>query len=153
MPDFVWIVLLLIVVAVTALLVWQRVLNAPRLVHLSLPPYEIPDVIIVGGVVVENRGRSIAPNVKISVEFDQESYSKIHHLDVQTTEGYVVRGGGEQHSFVTLRVKEMSPHSKVVVYWAASHSVQPRISVSSYQPTGESWMDKARALFAPSKPA
>lgn len=153
MSEIAWIVLLIIVAAVAALLIWQRVVNAPHLVHLSLPPYEIPDVIIVGGVVVENRGRSVAPNVKISVEFDHESYSKIHHLDVQTTEAYVVRGGGEQHNFATLRVKEMAPLSKVVVYWAASHLVQPRISVSSYQPTGESWKDKARALFVPGKSA
>ncbi|MBI4671840.1 MAG: hypothetical protein HY741_09275 [Chloroflexi bacterium] len=142
-----WLILILalVVIAIAAAVAfyyWQTRLNIPILKHTPLPPYEIPDVILVGGLVVENRGRQPAPNVKITIQFDPQAATMIHHLQVKGAENAILRSGGERHNFATVSLKSLRPHGALVIYWAAARAVQPQINVTSYQPTKETFLDK-----------
>lgn len=139
-----WLLLAIIVVAIAAAAYyyWQTRVNLPLLTYTPLPPYEIPDVILVGGVLVENRGRQPAPNLKIAIRFEGTNAPMIHHMQVQSAENAVLRSGGERHTFAEISARSLRPHGKIVVYWAAAQDVQPRIVVTSYQPTRESLLQK-----------
>lgn len=145
-----WLLLALVFVALGAfaLYYWQTRLNIPLLFYTPLPSYEIPDVILVGGVLIENRGRQPAPNVKISIQFDGDDAPMIHHMQVLSAETAVVRSGGELHTFANISARSLRPHGRIVVYWAAARDVQPRVSVTSYQPASGSFLDR----FLPNKP-
>ena len=106
---------------------------APELTYIILPPYEIPDLIVMGGVVVENRGSAPTHNVKIVLEFDDADMSKIRHLQVLSNVEYILRGGGELQSFATLRVRRLEPGQRVVIYFSGPNRVQPRVTVTNYE--------------------
>ncbi len=106
---------------------------APDLTHLILPPYEIPDLIVMGGIVVENRGSAPAHNVKIVLEFDDADTSKIRHLQVASDVEYILRGGGELQSFATLRVRQLLPGQRIVIYFSGPNRVLPRVNVTNYE--------------------
>jgi len=142
MLPWLLLVLLLIAIVVAGIYIWKTRLDVANLSHTSLPTYEIPDVILVGGVLVENRGRQPAPNVKITIQFDGESAPMIHHMQVHSAENAVLRSGGERHTFATISARSLRPRGKIVVYWAAAQDVQPQISVTSYQPTQDSFLNK-----------
>ncbi|MFQ6015533.1 MAG: hypothetical protein ACE5NP_08830 [Anaerolineae bacterium] len=114
-------------------LLWERFQGVPDLQYILLPPYEIPDLIVVSGLIVENRGQKPANNIKISIEYDDPSLNKIHHMEIISDEEYILRGGGEQYSFATLRLRQMKPGSKVIVYFASSRPLTPRVSVTSFE--------------------
>lgn len=139
-----WLILALVLVALAAgaYYYYQTRQNIPQLTYTPLPPYEIPDVILVSGLLVENRGRQPAPNVKITIQFEGESAAMIHHMHVASTENAVLRSGGERHTFANISAKSLRPRGKIVVYWAAAQNVQPQITVTSYQPTQESLFQK-----------
>jgi len=142
-----WLLFLLALVAMIAAVgygyyYWQTRLNIPILKHTHLPPYEVPDVILVGGVVVENRGRQPAPNVKITIQFDPQAATMIHHLEVKSAENAILRSGGERHNFATVSLKSLRPHGALVIYWAAARDIQPEINVTSYQPSRETFLNK-----------
>ncbi len=137
MGNLIWIFLILIAAALAGLIYWQREIHVPRLVHTPLPPYDIPDVILVGGVMIENRGHVTAPNVKIEIQYGQGDSIRIQHMHIASDEPYIMRSGGEQHSFATLRLRQLGPGKKVVVYWAAGQEFQPRVNVTSFQPTSQ----------------
>lgn len=139
-----WLILAMILIAITvgAYYYWQTRQNIPQLTYTLLPPYEIPDVILVGGVLIENRGRQPAPNIKIMIQFDGESAPMIHHMHVASAENAVLRSGGERHTFANISAKALRPRGKIVVYWAAAQNVQPQITVTSYQPTEDSLLQK-----------
>ncbi len=126
--------LFLIAAALALALLWQRKINIPRLVYTPLPPYDVPEVILVGGLVVENRGRAAAPNVKIEVHYDRLDSAKIQHMHVESDEPYILRGGGEQFNFATIRLRALPPGKKLFVYWTAGQQFQPRIRVTSFKP-------------------
>lgn len=108
------------------------VLGQPDLRCVVLPPYDIPGIAVVGGVVVENVGRGVARNVKIDMQFPPESANIMHHVQVVSDDPYILRGGGERHSFVTLRLREMHPGSTVVVYFSSHAVVMPQVKVSHF---------------------
>ncbi len=137
MNNLIWIVLVLIAVVLVGILYWQREINVPRLVYTPLPPYDVPDVILVGGVLIENRGRATAPNVKVEIQYGQGDSVRIQHMHIASEEPYIVRSGGEQHSFANIRLRQLGPGKKVVVYWSAGQEFQPSVSVTSFQPTGK----------------
>lgn len=139
-----WLLLaiILIALAAAALYYWQTRLNIPQLIYTPLPSYEIPDVILVGGVLVENRGRQPAPNIKIAIQFEGKDAPMIHHMKVQSAENAVIRSGGERHTFANISARSLRPHGKIVVYWAAAQDVQPQISVTSYEPNQASFLQK-----------
>lgn len=107
--------------------------SVPELVQTILPPYEVPDLIVMGGVVIENRGRAPANNVKIVLEYDDVSAEKIRHLQVISDAEYILRGGGEQQSFATLRLRQLGAGQKVIIYFSGPNRVQPRVQVTHYE--------------------
>lgn len=105
----------------------------PHLVHLILPPYEIPELIVMSGLVIENRGTAPANNVKIVLEYEDVTTERIRHLQVVSDEEYILRGGGEQQSFATLRLKRLGAGQRVFVYFSGPTRIQPRVSVTHYE--------------------
>ncbi len=97
-----------------------------------LPPYEIPGVIVVSGLLVENRSDKPLNNIRIHIEYDDPTASRIHHIKIFSDDEYILRGGGETHSFATLRLRQMRAEGKVAVYFAASQAINPRVSVTSW---------------------
>jgi hypothetical protein len=106
---------------------------APELTYLILPPYEIPDLIVMGAVIVENRGSAPAHNVKIVLEFESADTGKIRHLQVLSDVEYILRGGGELQSFATLRVRQLGRGQRVVIYFSGPNRVQPHVTVTNYE--------------------
>ncbi len=137
MGNLIWIFIILVAAALAIVLYWQREINVPRLASTSLPPYDIPDVSLVGGVMIENRGRATAPNVKIEIQYGQGDSVRIQHMHIASDEPYIMRSGGEQHSFANIRLRQLGPGKKVVVYWSAGQEFQPSVSVTSFQPAGK----------------
>ncbi len=113
----------------------QRATPAPDLQYLILPPYEIPELIVIGGVVVENRGSAPANNVKVALEYDETDATRIHYLHVVSEVDYILRGGGESHTFATLRVRKLDAGKRLVIYFSGSHPIQPRVIVTNYEGT------------------
>lgn len=111
----------------------QNMVAGPHLVQTILPPYEVPELIVMGGVVIENRGRGAANNVKIVLEYDDASTAKIRHLQVLSDAEYILRGGGEEHSFATLRLRQIGPGQRVVIYFSGPTRIQPNVSVTHYE--------------------
>lgn len=105
----------------------------PELTYIILPPYEIPDLIVIGGVVVENRGTAPAHNVKIVLEFPDTDVTKIRHLRVLSDVEYILRGGGELQSFATLRIRRLPPGQRIVIYFSGPTRVLPRVTATHYE--------------------
>lgn len=111
----------------------QRNLLTPELTYSILPSYEIPDLIVIGGVVVENRGAAPAHNVKIALEFPDADTTKIRHLQVHSDVEYILRGGGELQSFATLRLRRLAAGQRVVIYFSSPSRVLPRVTATHYE--------------------
>lgn len=111
----------------------KRAHHTPDLQYLVLPPYEIPELIVIGGVIVENRGNAPANNVKIALEYAETDATRIHHLNVVSDVAYILRGGGESHTFATLRVRQLEPGKRLVIYFSGSQAIQPRVVVTNYE--------------------
>lgn len=139
-----WLILAIVLVAlaVAAYYYWQTRLNIPNLTYTQLPYYDVPDVILISCLIVENRGRQSAPNIKISIQFEGDSATMIHHMKVFSAENAVVRSGGERYTFANISAHSLRPRGKIVVYWAAAQEIQPRIQVTSYQPTSDTFLQK-----------
>ncbi|HEX7586694.1 MAG TPA: hypothetical protein VF478_00100 [Anaerolineae bacterium] len=105
----------------------------PDLVHIVLPPYEVPDLIVMGGVVVENRGNASANNVKIVLEYDGATVEMIRHLQVISDAEHILLAGGEQRSFATIRVRQLNSGQRLVIYFSGPDRVQPRVKVTHYE--------------------
>lgn len=112
---------------------WIKPAPESDLRYTILPPYEIPQLIVVTGLIVENRGASPAHNVSIHISYDSTSVATIHHMQVMSDQDYILRSGGEQHPFATIRLREMRPGGKVFVYMATADTVLPQVRVSSYE--------------------
>jgi len=112
---------------------WHKPHAESALRYTLLPPYEIPSIIVIAGLIVENCGDRPAHNVSVTIRYPEESESMIHHMQVVSETEYVLRGGGEQHRFAQIRLREMAPDSKLFVYMATSHPILPEVRVSSYE--------------------
>ena len=107
----------------------RRRARVSRLVYMVLPPYEVPELIVTGGVVVENRGNAPAQNVKISLAYPDATAYKIRHLQVLSDVEYVQQSGGESESFVTLTAKQIDPDQKLIIYFSGPNQLFPRVTV------------------------
>ncbi len=105
----------------------------PDLVHFVLPPYEVPDLIVVGGVVVENRGNAPANNVKIVLEYDGATPEMIRYLRVVSDVEYILLGGGDRRSFVTIRARQLGAGQRMVIYYSGLGRIQPQVKVTHYE--------------------
>jgi len=112
---------------------WLTGSGSPDLHYIILPPYEIPDIIVVEGVVVENRGRSPAYNVRISLEYDSPDEQLLHYLRVISDAPYIVRSGGDRQPFATIRLQQLGPQQHVIVYFSSHDMIMPQVTVSSYE--------------------
>jgi hypothetical protein len=106
---------------------------APNLSSWVLPPYEVPEIIVIGTVIVENRGNAPANNVKIVLEYEDAETSRIRHLQVESDAEYILRGGGERQSFATLRLRQLHAGQRVVIYFSGPNRIQPRVQVTHYE--------------------
>jgi len=107
--------------------------RVPDLKSIILPPYEIPDLIVIGGVIVENRGDAPANNVKIVLEYADTNSDRIRNLQVVSDAEYIMLGGGEQQSFATLRVRRLGAGQRMVIYFSGPSRIQPRVRVTHYE--------------------
>jgi len=105
----------------------------PDLVHIVLPPYEVPDLIVTGGVVVENRGHASVNNVKIVLEYESATPEMIRHLKVVSDVEYILLGGGDQHTFATIRARQLGVGQRIVIYFSGPGRVQPQVKVTHYE--------------------
>ncbi|NOZ05334.1 MAG: hypothetical protein GXP41_03130 [Chloroflexi bacterium] len=112
---------------------WLTGSGSPDLHYFILPPYEIPDIIVMEGVVVENRGQAPAYNVRITLEYDQPVDRLLHHLRVISEAPYIVRSGGDKQPSATIRLQQLSSHQRVIVYFSSHDQIAPRVKVSSYE--------------------
>lgn len=102
--------------------------SVPRLVYMVLPPYEVPELIVTGGVLVENRGTAPAERVNISLAYPDAAAYKIRHLQILSDVEYV-QSGGESESFVALTVKQLNPNQKLIIYFSGPNRLFPRVTV------------------------
>ncbi len=149
MENLLWAILVLVVVVIALALFfyWQRQLNVPKVTHVVFPPYDVPDVILVGGLLVENRGRASATNVKIDIQYEQAETARIHHMAVTSDDPYILRGGGEQYNYAAIRLREMRPRKRLFIFWAAGEQFQPRISVTHAPPPENPLLAGPRSLL------
>ncbi len=147
MENLYWLVPVIAILALALFFIWQRELNVPRISYVVFPPYDVPDVILVGGLLVENRGRATATNVKIEIQYEQSDAARIHHMHVTSDDPYVLRGGGEQYNFAHIRLRELRPRKRLFVFWAAGEQFQPRISVTSVQPPEKQRLPDPREVW------
>lgn len=96
---------------------------------LSLPPYDIPGMAVVSGLLVENGGSEAAEFVHISLDFEGEQY--ITHMQVISDDTYTMEGGTPRDSYVTLHLPRLRAGGKVIVYVAGHSDESPKIAVHS----------------------
>lgn len=111
----------------------RRLLGQPDLHWVVLPPYELPGLAVIGGVLVQNLGRVPAHNVKIDLSFPRGAQDIMREVQVHSDDEYIVRGGGEGRSFTTLRLRTLRPGGTVVVYYSSHAPLQPVVRVSHYE--------------------
>ncbi len=104
--------------------------EGPDLQYIILPPYEIPSLIVVSGLILQNKGTQAATNINIMIEYENKN-SQIGHMTIVSDENYVLRGGGERHSFARLRMRRLSPESSLFVYFSGASAVTPKVTVTS----------------------
>ncbi len=105
----------------------------PDLVHFDLPPYEVPDLIVMGGVVIENRGAAAANNVKVVLEYNNATPERIRHLRVVSDVDYILLSGGDQCTFATIRARHLGAGQRMVIYFSGPGRIQPRVKVTHYE--------------------
>ncbi|MBI5301143.1 MAG: hypothetical protein HY868_03325 [Chloroflexi bacterium] len=111
----------------------KRASPRAELTQLVLPSYDVPELIVIGGVIVENRGDDAAHNVKIVIEFDDARAEKIRHLQVISDAEYILLSGGDEKSFATLRMRELAAQQRVVIYFSGPDRLAPRVTVTHYE--------------------
>lgn len=95
---------------------------------LLLPPYDIPGMAVVSGLLVENQGMKDAEDVFVSLTYEGERF--ITHMEVVCDEPFEREGGGPRDSYVTIKLRRLPAGGKVVVY-VAGHNVQvPEVVVA-----------------------
>ena len=111
----------------------SKQVQVPELVYFVLPPYEVPDLIVIGGVVIENRGLAPANNVKIVLDYDDPNVKRIRHLQVEGDVEYILLGGGDLHSFATLRVKQFHVGQRMIIFFSGPDRISPNVKVTHYE--------------------
>lgn len=129
-PETILGILLLVIAALAVSEFVARRPHTPGLVYLVLPPYEVPDLLVAAGVVVENRGGAPAHQVRISLTYPGVTPQRFRHLQVLSDVEYVLASGGENESFVTLTVGTLNPDQKLIIYFTSSDLAPPRVTVT-----------------------
>lgn len=61
------------------------------------------------------------------------SANRIHHFQILSDDEYILRVGGETHAFAALRLRQVHPHGRVVVYFASSRPINPVVTVTTWR--------------------
>ena len=99
-----------------------------------LPPYDIPGMAVVSGVLVENQGEEDANQVHIKLRYTGERF--ITHMEVLSDNPYEIEGGSPRDSFVNINLAMFRAGAKVVIY-VAGHNIQTpevKVYVTGYLP-------------------
>lgn len=91
---------------------FYEVWHAPDLVYSVLPTYEVGGQAF-SGVVVENRGRATAHNVRISIA---NLGSTIDSIEVETSEPFQIEDGGRNKDRVTVFTDRLVSGASVTIY-------------------------------------
>jgi hypothetical protein len=86
-----------------------------------LPPYDIPGMAVVSGLLVENQGEQDATHVHIKLNYTGERF--ITHMSVVSDDTYEMEGGSPRDSYVNIQLPLFHAGAKVVIY-VAGHNVQ-----------------------------
>lgn len=100
-----------------------------------LPPYDIPGMAVVSGVLVENQGEQDASPVHIKLRYTGERF--ITHMEVVSDDPYELEGGSPRDSFVNIALDRFRAGAKLVIY-VAGHNVQTpdvKVYVTNYLPS------------------
>jgi hypothetical protein len=100
-----------------------------------LPPYDIPGMAVVSGVLVENQGEQDASQVHIKLRYTGERF--ITHMEVLSDDPYELEGGSPRDSFVNINLAHFRGGAKVVIY-VAGHNLQTpevKVYVTGYLPS------------------
>jgi hypothetical protein len=100
-----------------------------------LPPYDIPGMAVVSGVLVENQGEQDANQVHIKLRYTGERF--ITHMEVLSDDPYEIEGGSPRDSFVNINLALFRGGAKVVIY-VAGHNIQTpvvKVYVTGYLPS------------------
>ena len=108
---------------------WRERIDVPRVVGTVLPPYDVPELIITNGVLVENRGRARAHNVRIALRYPEGSVERIRNLQILFKGKYEITGG-EQTAFLNLEMPELGSGERLTIYYSGSHKSQPQVTIT-----------------------
>ncbi len=102
-----------------------------------LPPYDIPEMLVVSGVLIENQGEQDASEVNIQLRYSGERF--IAHMEVVSDDPHETEGGSPRDSFVNLRIPKMRAGSKVVIYVGGHNRQSPdvQVYVGGYLPSAQ----------------
>lgn len=115
---------------------FYEVWHASDLVHSVLPTYEVGDQAF-SGVVVENRGRATAHNVRISIA---NLGSTIDSIEVETSEPFQIEDGGRDKDRVTVFTDRLVSGASVTIYMLTGipTSTGKEVTVTSDEGPGSS---------------
>lgn len=95
---------------------------------MPLPPYDIPGMAVVSGLLVENQGATEAEDVYISMTYSGERF--ITHMEVVSDAAYDLTGGTPKDSHVTLTLPRLEAGQRVVIYVAGHTPQTPEVVVA-----------------------
>ncbi len=121
--------LVLIALFLAAIIFWRENIFVPRIVETILPPYEVPELIVTSGVLVENRGRAPARRLRIALTYPNGSLERIRNLQILCNSKYQL-GGGEHESFLNLQVPQFDAGERLVIYFSGSNKNQPQVKIT-----------------------
>lgn len=128
--DSLMFALVLIAIFLAGMIFWRENIFVPHVVETILPPYEIPELIVASGVLIENRGRAPARRLRIALEYPNGSVEKIRNLQIVSDAVCNVSSGGEQEAFLNLDVPQLDTGSSLVIYFSGSNKNQPRVTIT-----------------------
>lgn len=95
---------------------------------LLLPPYEIPDMAVVSGLLVENQGTRAEQDIFVELAFPEGHV--ISHMEVSSDARLDIEGGTPSDSRVSLRLPELDAGGRVVLYVAGHSPAVPDVVVA-----------------------
>lgn len=95
---------------------------------LLLPPYDIPEMAVVSGLLVENQGTQAEHDIYVELAFPEGHV--ISHMEVSSDAPLDIEGGTPRDSRVALRLPELSAGSRVVLYVAGHSPAVPEVVVA-----------------------
>ncbi len=116
-------------VILAGFMLWTEKFLVPRVVGTVLPPYEVPELIVTNGVLIENRGRATARHVRVALRYPDGSMERIRNLQI-IFKGKYKLDGGEQQSFLNLELPLLGAGERIAIYYSGSNKNQPQVTIT-----------------------